>query len=295
MLIDAHNHPNWHGFNAKKILENMDEQGIDQMWLFSWEVPEDEYSPSYHRVLPPIGSGIPLADILEVGRQAPDRFVLGYMPHPKRPDAIDRLKAAVEIHGIRLASELKVRLLFDDPDAIRLYHFCGEQKLPITIHLDYPIDHGGSSYPRPNWWYGGSLDAFERALAECPETAFIGHAPGFWAHISGDDLATREVYPAGKVLPGGRVPEILRQYPNLYADLSAGSALNALARDRAFSAAFLVEFQDKLLFGRDYFDTRLMDFLLELDLPAAVFEKISWRNAQGLLENYLEEPGPQRE
>ena len=295
MLIDAHNHPNWHGFNAKKILENMDEQGIDQMWLFSWEVPEDEYSPSYHRVLPPIGSGIPLADILEVGRQAPDRFVLGYMPHPKRPDAIDRLKAAVEIHGIRLASELKVRLLFDDPDAIRLYHFCGEQKLPITIHLDYPIDHGGSSYPRPNWWYGGSLDAFERALAECPETAFIGHAPGFWAHISGDDLATREVYPAGKVLPGGRVPEILRQYPNLYADLSAGSALNALARDRAFSAAFLVEFQDKLLFGRDYFDTRLMDFLLEMDLPAAVFEKISWRNAQGLLENYLDEPGPQRE
>jgi len=295
MLIDAHNHPNWHGFNAKKILENMDEQGIDQMWLFSWEVPEDEYSPSYHRVLPPIGSGIPLADILEVGRQAPDRFVLGYMPHPKRPDAIDRLKAAVEIHGIRLASELKVRLLFDDPDAIRLYHFCGEQKLPITIHLDYPIDHGGSSYPRPNWWYGGSLDAFERALAECPETAFIGHAPGFWAHISGDDLATREVYPAGKVLPGGRVPEILRQYPNLYADLSAGSALNALARDRAFSAAFLVEFQDKLLFGRDYFDTRLMDFLLQLDLPAAVFEKIAWRNAQGLLENYLDEPGPQRE
>ena len=64
------------------------------------------------------------------------------MPHPKRPDAIDRLKAAVEIHGIRLASELKVRLPFDDPDALRLYRFCGEQKLPITIHLDYPIDHG---------------------------------------------------------------------------------------------------------------------------------------------------------
>ena len=290
MLIDAHNHPNWHGFNAKKILENMDEQGIDQMWLFSWEVPEDEYSPSYHAVLPPTGTGVPLADILEVGRQAPDRFVLGYMPHPKRPDAIDRLKAAVEIHGIRVASELKVRLLFDDPDAIRLYHFCGEQKLPITIHLDYPIDHGGGSYPRPNWWYGGSLDAFERALVECPETAFIGHAPGFWAHISGDDLGTKEVYPAGPVLPGGRVPEILRQYPNLYADLSAGSALNALARDRAFSAAFLVEFQDKLLFGRDYFDTRLMDFLLEMDLPADVFDKIAWRNAQRLLDDYLDQP-----
>ena len=24
MLIDAHNHPNWHGFNAEKILRNME-------------------------------------------------------------------------------------------------------------------------------------------------------------------------------------------------------------------------------------------------------------------------------
>lgn len=154
MIVDAHNHPNWHGFDAGRILRNMDEQGIDQMWLFTWEVPEDEYSPSYHPVLPPAGWGIPLEDVLSVGRQAPDRFVLRYMPHPKRPDAIDRLKAAVDIYGVRVASELKARLPFDDPDCIRLYEFCGEERLPITIHLDYPIDHGQGAYPRPNWWWG---------------------------------------------------------------------------------------------------------------------------------------------
>jgi len=289
MLIDAHNHPNWHGFNAKRILENMDEQGIDQMWLFSWELPEDEYDPSYHRVLPPTGNGIPLEDVLAVGREAPDRFVLGYIPHPKRPDAVDRLKAAVEIHGVRLASELKVRLLFDDLDAIRLYHFCGEQRLPITIHLDYPIDNGSGSYPRPNWWYGGSIEAFERTLVACPETVFIGHGPGFWAHISGDDKFDKEVYPDGPVLPGGRVPQMLRRYRNLYADLSAGSGLKALSRDRELGKAFLIEFQDKLLFGRDYFDTRLMDFLVELDLPREVFGKITFQNAQRLLGSYLDE------
>ncbi len=75
MLIDAHNHPNWHGHDAQKILENMDQPEIDITWLFSWEVPEDEYSPSYHKVLPPGGLGIPLEDVLLVGRQAPDRFV----------------------------------------------------------------------------------------------------------------------------------------------------------------------------------------------------------------------------
>ena len=288
MLIDAHNHPNWHGHDVKKTLKNMDEQGIDQMWLFSWEVPEDEYSPGYHAVLPPTGTGIPLENILEFGRQAPDRFILGYMPHPKRPDALDRLKAAVEIHGIQVASELKVRVLFDDPDAIRLYHFCGEHKLPITIHLDYPIDHGRGNYPRPNWWYGGSMDAFERAIVACPETIFIGHAPGFWAHISADGRHASESYPDGPISAGGRVSEMMRQYRNLYADLSAGSGLTAISRDREFGKAFLVEFQDKLLFGRDDFNTHLMDYLLELDLPQDVFENLTYKNAQRLLSSYLD-------
>ena len=69
---------------------------------------------------------------------------------------------------MRVASEMKVRVLFDDPDAIRLYHACGEMGLPITIHLDYPLDHGGGDYPRPNYWYGGSIEAFERAITACP-------------------------------------------------------------------------------------------------------------------------------
>ena len=49
----------------------------------------------------------------------------------------------------------------------------------ITIHLDYPIDQGSDPYPRPNYWYGGTLDALERAIVECPETVFIGHAPAW--------------------------------------------------------------------------------------------------------------------
>ena len=259
MLIDAHNHPNWHGFDAKKILQNMDDQGIDKMWLFSWEVSENEYSPNYHAVLPPDGVGIPFKDVLAV-LQCRTGEIRGYMPHPKRPDAIDRLKAAVEIHGVKVASELKVRLSFDDPDALRLYEYCGEAKLPITIHLDYPIDHGNGSYPRPNWWYGGSIESLERAVNCCPKTIFIGHALGFWAHLSADDQFNAVSYPGGPILPGGKITTMLRKYPNLYADLSAGSSLRALQRDFEFSRKFLTEFQDRLLFGRDYFDTKLHGF-----------------------------------
>ncbi len=53
---------------------------------------------------------------------------------------------------------------------------------------------------------------------------------------------------------------------------------------------FLIEFQDKLLFGRDYFDTRLMDHLRDLDLPREAFAKIAYQNAERLLSSYMDEP-----
>ena len=43
----------------------------------------------------------------------------------------------------------------------------------------------------------------------------------------------------------------MRTYPNLVADISAGSGHNALSRDEARGIAFLHEFQDRVLFGTD--------------------------------------------
>src|SRR5690606_9484413 len=110
-------------------------------------------------------------------------------------------------------------------------------------------------------------------------TVFIGHAPGFWAHLSGDDQYNKAPYPAGPIAPGGKVLKMFRTYPNLYADLSAGSALNALQRDVEFSKDFISEFQDRLLYGRDCFDNRMQEFLNSLDLPPTVLNKIYAENA----------------
>ena len=33
MLIDAHDHPHYHGYSDKGLIQNMDQQGIDKMWL----------------------------------------------------------------------------------------------------------------------------------------------------------------------------------------------------------------------------------------------------------------------
>ncbi len=284
MIIDCHNHPDWHGHNLARFLENMDRHGISQTWLLSWEAPADEYDPHYSYCTPDTGVNGPISfsRCVAYAEKAPGRFILGFAPDPRRPDAIDRLRAAVEIFGAKVCGELKLRMMCDNPDAIRMYRFCGERGLPVLVHLDYEFD-AGVRYPRPNWWYGGGIEAFERAVKACPETNFLGHAPGFWAHISGDGQFDKVPYPEGKVVPGGKIIEMLRKNANLSCDISAFSGCNALKRDPEFTRQFLVEFQDRVLFGRDSFDGQHREFLDSLGLPEEICSKIYWRNARKLI------------
>ena len=124
---------------------------------------------------------------------------------------------------------------------------------------------------------------FERVVKQCPETTFIGHGPGFWAHISKDGKYLESYYPEGPILPIGDVLRMLRDYPNLHADLSANSARNALSRDKGFGKEFLLEFQDRLLFARDEFNDNLYRLLIDFDLPKEVLNKILAVNAMKLL------------
>jgi predicted TIM-barrel fold metal-dependent hydrolase len=76
---------------------------------------------------------------------------------------------------------------------------------------------------------------------------------------------------------------MMRQYPNLYCDISAGSGWNALNRDHAFTREFLYEFQDRVLYGRDFFDSRHRELLDGLCLDTGVLAKIYAGNALRLV------------
>lgn len=285
MIIDAHNHPDWHGHDLNRFLKNMEANDIDVTWLLSWECPRDEYDVSYMHVLPPVDEtdgAIPFSRCINYAERAPGKFVLGYAPDPRKPDAIDKLDAAVSIYGVRVCGELKLRMMYDNPDALRMFRWCGEHNVPVTVHIDYEFDNG-RKYPRPNYWYGGGIESFERAVQKCPNTIFLGHAPGFWAHISGDGLADKEAYPRGPIVPGGKVIQMLRDYPNLYCDMSAGSAHIALSRDLGFTKEFLLEFKDRCLYARDYFDSIHQELLNSLGLPGDVLEQIYSGNALRLV------------
>lgn len=292
MKIDAHNHADWHGHDVTATLANMDAAGIEKTWLLSWESPPDEYAWENKAVTPsPLcGCGdtaigpIPFAVGLAYKQAAPSRFVLGYAPDPRRPDALDRLKSAVNTYGVQVCGEVKLRMHYDNPDAVRLFRYCGELGLPVTLHIDYPLpDASGQRYPRADWWYGGGIEALERLLILCPYTDFLGHAPGFWCHISNDDLGLTQSYPKGPVIPGGQLERLFGRYPNLYGDCSADSCYNALTRDATYARTFLLRYQDRLLFARDGFDNKLQTFYDTLDLPADAKNKFYRDNAAKLI------------
>ncbi|MCX7016612.1 MAG: amidohydrolase family protein [Candidatus Sumerlaeota bacterium] len=287
-IIDVHNHPNWHGRNVDALVANMDEMGIEKTWLLSWDMPpaEAEFTAAHFRAMDPRGLCAPLGLVVEGLQRHPDRFLGGWAPDPRDRHARARLEAAVELHGIRVCGELKVRMMYDNPDAIALYRHCAKLGLPVLFHLEFrPASHERFDADLNGWpeWYGGGLSVVETMCRLCPDTTFIGHGPGFWREIAGDADSVPELYPQGPVAPGGALIDLLRAHENLYCDLSAGSGCNALARDVDHARRFVMEFQNRLLFGRDQFDRGLLDVLESLRLGKRAMDKILRGNAERLL------------
>lgn len=286
MIIDSHQHVFWHGKDDRGLVDDMDIHGIQQAWLLTWEIPVQDFQAKYSSLLNPVHTrpdgthpGIPLGDLLIARDRFPERFILGYCPDPTKPNAPALLEAAVKIHGVKACGEWKFRQPIDDPRSIELFRTAGSLNLPVVLHLDVPWLNGQYQ----SEWYGGTVDNLERTLQACPDTKFIGHAPGFWREISRNDESNAELYPKGLVSPGGRLYQMFDRYPNLYADLSAQSGLGALKRDPAHACTFIQRFGGRLLFGRDYYGGELQGFLTTLDLPSSALNCLYHKNAESLL------------
>lgn len=292
MIIDAHNHADWCGHDFDRFIQNMDQYHIDKAWVLSWEAPFGEYCPISYDASCTGGIftrginnvPVPFERCLEYKRRAPDRFVLGYAPDPRRFDAVSALKGAVDTFGVQVCGEVKFRMMYNNPDALDLFAFCGDAGLPVTLHYDYPLCQPSvTRYPRKHWWYGGGIETLVDMLEKCPKTNFLGHAPGFWGHISGDDLAKTVAYPDGPVLPGGRIEQLLEKYPNMYCDISAGSGCRALSRDLDYSYRLINRFPDRFVYARDYFDNQHQELIERLELPADVKALVLGGNAERLV------------
>ena len=78
------------------------------------------------------------------------------------------------------------------------------------------------------------------------------------------------------------------QYPNLYGDLSANSAGQAIMRDPEFGLQFLETYADRLFFATDMVNVEMVfplgawldEQLAAGKLSREAYEKICWKNAQ---------------
>ncbi|MCL4693255.1 MAG: amidohydrolase family protein [Candidatus Hydrogenedentes bacterium] len=194
----------------------------------------------------------------------------GYQP---KLDLLLRYKEA----GAKGFGEHKCGIAMDDPRNLEIYAACAEAKLPVLFHMDNQrnMDQPG-------------LPGLTKVLEQVPEGVFIGHANGWWAAISGD--CTQEdmgSYPNRPVTPGGAMDALMDRFPNIYADLSAGSGANAIMRDMTFGREFVIRRADRLLFGTDYLapGQKVVQFSLygEMELPEDVKVKVFRDNARALL------------
>jgi len=180
-------------------------------------------------------------------------------------------------------------MYFDDPFVENLFYHCQKNQMPVLFHMATKI--GGS--------YGlvdeVGLPRLEKELAKFPNLIFIGHSPSFWSHIS-DDLTEENwedwYYPKTKVISDGSIVKLMRKYPNLYGEISAGSGNNAMLRDPEFSYDFLEEFQDRILFGTDICDKNyqlntsgwLDEAVQNGKITNKTYEKVSRENALKILK-----------
>ena len=143
--------------------------------------------------------------------------------------------------GAKVIGEQKFGVECDSPESERIYALAEKYGVPVLLHFQ----HGT---------YNLGIERFDKVLAKFPKVNFIGHAQTFWANIDAAYPDPTVLYPKGPVTPGGITDRLLRDFPNLYGDLSAGSGLGSLTRDEEHTRAFLDRHQEKLMFGSDCAD-----------------------------------------
>jgi uncharacterized protein len=272
----------------ENLIARMDEEGIDKAAVLPVYNSSPEGAPA----------GIALLDdrmsvrdqVLDAAR-FPDRIIpFGNMdPRWLRNDPGSDFSAILDWfieHGCKGVGEVTANIPFDDLRTINMFKQCGARGLLVTIE-----SAGLQAGP-----YGlqddPGMPRFEHLLQAAPETTIIAHGPGFWAEVGAwITPQQRWSYPKGPIREEGAAWHLLRTYPNLYADLSANSGFNAITRDPDAGVRFLIEFQDKLLFGTDTCsdDVRtphqkyLADLRDSSKISQAVWDKIMSGNALRLL------------
>jgi predicted TIM-barrel fold metal-dependent hydrolase len=218
-------------------------------------------------------------DVLALARQFPDEYAFGANEVADLADAPAVVEKYLKLGAI-LIGEQKFGVECDSAAMQQLYQLADAYRVPILMHWQVAS-------------YNYGFDRFHRMLEKYPRVNFIGHAQTWWANIDRANVDDpKNLYPQGKVTPGGLTDRYLRDYPNLFADLSAGSGERAFKRDPEHARGFFTRHQDKLMYGSDCSDAsgepalcsgaRQIAQIREFSPSKAVERKVLFENARKL-------------
>ncbi len=297
MIIDIHSHcyknplPFVTPFaSPEELIALYDKMGVDKAVLLP-VVNSEIYFPQS------------VDEILEICKQYPDRFIPYCNIDPRAmtnaPNApLYKVLEYYKNKGCKGIGEVMPNLEIMDPRVQNL--FASAEMVDMPIVFDGSVVKSGDFglYDDPG------LPQLEQTLQRFPKCKIFGHGPVFWAEVFKLRTPAERGYiftwngdgdQVGKygsdLVEEGVVPTLLRRYENLYLDLSDGSPLHILSRNKEFTKKFLNEFQDRLYFGTDlcnkYHNYTHVEFwknlLKEGTVSQEVYDKLTHKNAIKLL------------
>ncbi len=226
-IIDIHQHTNYSGRTDEQLIAHQRRMGVTKT------------------VLLPAGRMYGLEanaggndTVLALSKRLPGEYVFFANELPDIPETRSEISKYIKLGGIGIG-ESKFQVPVDSEHIVKLATIAQDFGVPVLLHFQ----HGK---------YNTGYERFHTILARFPKVNFIGHAQTFWANIDkNQSKAPTVLYPNSKVTQGGLTDRYLSDYPNMYADTSAGSGLNALLRDEDHAREFIKRHQDKMLYGSD--------------------------------------------
>lgn len=278
-IIDIHQHTNYRERTNAQLLAHQRAMGVTQTILLPAGRPTQRPSTAdgKHNGLGGVGAG-GNESALAMARQFPGEVYFGANDVTDFPEARAEIAKYLDLGGV-IIGEQKFGVELDSPESQILYAMAADYGVPILMHLQ----HGT---------YNTGFERLPKMLEKFPKTTFIGHAQTWWANIDKNHADQAVLYPKGPVTPGGLTDRYLADYPNMFADMSAGSGLNALLRDEDHTRGFLDRHQSKILYGSDCDDrvgsgpacqgSQTIAAIRRFAPNKAIERKILYENAKGL-------------
>ncbi len=275
--------------NAEDLIEMMDKYDVEKSIVLPIVSPEI-YLPQTNE------------EVLEMAEKYPDRIVPFCNIDPRAmsnsPEApLEILLQYYKDKGCKGLGEVMPNLELMDPKVQNLFRAAEKVDMPVIFDGSDSKSCDFGIYDDPG------LPQLEHTLQRFPNLKIFGHGPVFWTEIARLSTPGERGYiytigrvpprqvgyaPKGRIEEEGVVPVLFRRYPNLYGDLSDGTAYNAFARDDEYGPRFMTEFQDRLMFGSDAVGVGntyplrrlLLDWLEKGKISETVFNKIARDNAK---------------